>query len=257
MFDVATFDMIAMLRLPFQPATAEWVYQVPLLTCRLGALLLFLPFLMFVVQQCTAEAARCQQQQPHAPPAAQRGVSRLGLGQLLVVMHKACLLHPLNLMPGVPQAGRAAATLAVADQDSPQLHIYDARSGLDLPQDSFSVGRAPVVAMRYVPRHDAVISLDSRGTPACFAAAALPGAGLSQAGSSARCARPAVLFSSIVTANDISVDAMQLHARPVCVMITFSPLQSQLLPTHDLHTSRAQATLTTGAREIAACLREP
>lgn len=27
-FDVATFDMIAMLRLPFQPACAEWTYQV-------------------------------------------------------------------------------------------------------------------------------------------------------------------------------------------------------------------------------------
>ena len=26
-FDVATFDMIAMLRLPFQPACAEWAYQ--------------------------------------------------------------------------------------------------------------------------------------------------------------------------------------------------------------------------------------
>ena len=30
-FDVATFDMIAMLRLPFQPSCAEWVYQVRLL----------------------------------------------------------------------------------------------------------------------------------------------------------------------------------------------------------------------------------
>ena len=69
--------------------------------------------------------------------------------------------------PLVLQAGRAQATLVVADQDSPTLHAYDVRSGSDQPLETFSVHRAPVVAMRYIPRHDAVVSLDAKGAPAC------------------------------------------------------------------------------------------
>ena len=64
------------------------------------------------------------------------------------------------------QAGRAQATLAVADQDSPTLHTYDVRSGSDTPLETFSVHRAPVVAMRYVPRHNTIVSLDAKGAQA-------------------------------------------------------------------------------------------
>ena len=53
--------------------------------------------------------------------------------------------------------------LAISDQDSPSISTYDVRGDLEQPLATFAVHRAPVLAMRYVPQHDAVISFDDRG----------------------------------------------------------------------------------------------
>ena len=61
------------------------------------------------------------------------------------------------------QKGQAQAKLALADQDTPSIHIYDARGGSSEPMDSVQPHRAPVLAMRFNAHHDTVISLDSKG----------------------------------------------------------------------------------------------
>ncbi|KAL0026717.1 hypothetical protein WJX79_006852 [Trebouxia sp. C0005] len=86
-FDVITFDMIAMLRLPFVPSCAAFTFK----------------------------------------------------------------------------KGQAQAKLAIADQDTPNIHIYDARGGSNEPMDSIQPHRVPVLAMRFNSRHDTVISVDAKG----------------------------------------------------------------------------------------------
>lgn len=56
----------------------------------------------------------------------------------------------------------------MADKDSPSIATYDARGDLEQSLASFAVHRAPVLAMRYVPQHDAVISFDGRGEAGLF-----------------------------------------------------------------------------------------
>lgn len=63
------------------------------------------------------------------------------------------------------QRGEAQAKLAIADRDSPAVHLYDARSGSNEAVGSAAVHRAPVVAMRYNEPHDTVISADDKGAP--------------------------------------------------------------------------------------------
>ena len=61
------------------------------------------------------------------------------------------------------QKGQAQAKLAIADQDTPSVHIYDARGGSSEPLDSIQPHREPVQAMRFNSRHDTVISVDTKG----------------------------------------------------------------------------------------------
>lgn len=63
------------------------------------------------------------------------------------------------------QPGDAEAKLAIADRDSPTIHVFDIRSGSNDPVHSFAVHRAPLTAMSYNAVHDTVISLDERGVP--------------------------------------------------------------------------------------------
>ena len=63
------------------------------------------------------------------------------------------------------QRGEAQAKLAIADRDSPAVHLYDARSGSNEAVGSAAVHRAPVLAMRYNEPHDTVISTDDKGAP--------------------------------------------------------------------------------------------
>lgn len=64
---------------------------------------------------------------------------------------------------GLVQKGQAQAKLAIADQDTPNIHIYDARGGSNEPMDSIQPHRVPVLAMRFNSRHDTVISVDAKG----------------------------------------------------------------------------------------------
>ena len=66
------------------------------------------------------------------------------------------------------QKGQAQAKLAIADQDTPTIHIYDARGGNNEPLDSIQPHRAPVLAMRFNSRHDTVISVDAKGIQSRF-----------------------------------------------------------------------------------------
>lgn len=61
------------------------------------------------------------------------------------------------------QKGQAQAKLAIADQDTPSIHIYDTRGGSSEPLDSVQLHRAPVLAMRYNAPYDTVISVDTKG----------------------------------------------------------------------------------------------
>lgn len=62
------------------------------------------------------------------------------------------------------QAGDSKTMLAVADKDSPDIHVYDVRSGSNEPVETFRVGHAaPVTVMRFNPAKDAVLSTDENG----------------------------------------------------------------------------------------------
>ncbi len=61
------------------------------------------------------------------------------------------------------QKGQAQAKLAIADQDTPNIHIYDARGGSNEPMASLQPHRVPVLAMRFNSHHDTVISVDAKG----------------------------------------------------------------------------------------------
>ncbi|CAM6084521.1 unnamed protein product [Calypogeia fissa] len=86
-YDVVNYDMMAMLRLPYSPGAAEWVFKL----------------------------------------------------------------------------GDAVAKLAISDRKSPNVHIYDARSGSNEPIFSKQIHMQPVKAMRYNPIYDIVLSTDTKG----------------------------------------------------------------------------------------------
>lgn len=86
-YDVVNFDMMVMLRLPYVPGAAEWVYKL----------------------------------------------------------------------------GDIKAKLAIADRNSPFVHIYDVRAGSNEPIISKKIHSGPVKVMKYNPVFDAVISADTRG----------------------------------------------------------------------------------------------
>eukprot|EP00850_Spirogloea_muscicola_P012534 SM000081S22668 [mRNA] locus=s81:384504:389821:- [translate_table: standard] len=86
-FDILSFDMMAMLKLPYVPHTAEWAFK-----------------------------------------------------------------H-----------GDAKAKLAIAEEASPRIHIYDAKSGSNDPIQSVEIHRNPVLVMKYMAAADVVISADAKG----------------------------------------------------------------------------------------------
>eukprot|EP00898_Chlorokybus_atmophyticus_P009121 jgi/Chlat1/920/Chrsp108S01359 len=59
--------------------------------------------------------------------------------------------------------GEAQAKLAVAEKDSPNIHVYDARLDGNEPLHMFSVHNSPVVLMRYNKAHEAVVSAHADG----------------------------------------------------------------------------------------------
>ena len=65
------------------------------------------------------------------------------------------------------QRGEAAAKLAIADQDSPNIHIFDIRSGSEEPLEQIRPHRSSVEHMQYNAAHDVVISIDGKGEQRC------------------------------------------------------------------------------------------
>lgn len=147
-FDVAAFDMIAMLRLPFVPGVVEWVFKVGVRSLALqenGS-----------APQLLLHALLCR---------------RAHAGQVAPHRSSCCSTVPggaqitRRMLPcPAPQRGDAKTKLAVSDLDSPAVHIYDLKSGSNDPIDTLtSLHAAPVTAMRYSERHNTVISADKKG----------------------------------------------------------------------------------------------
>ena len=61
------------------------------------------------------------------------------------------------------QRGEAAAKLAIADQESPNVHIFDIRSGSEEPLEQIKPHQSSVEHMQYNAAHDVVISVDGKG----------------------------------------------------------------------------------------------
>lgn len=61
------------------------------------------------------------------------------------------------------QRGEAKARLAISDLNSSSIHVYDVRSGTSEPMTTLqSIHRTPVVALKYNPVFDTVISADDK-----------------------------------------------------------------------------------------------
>ena len=78
-------------------------------------------------------------------------------------MNKLQSLIPPRPHALVLQRGSALAGLAVADAGSPEVHVFDARSGATEPVAMVSTHRHPVAVMRYNEVHNTVISVDAKG----------------------------------------------------------------------------------------------
>ena len=65
------------------------------------------------------------------------------------------------------QRGEAAAKLAIADQDSPAVHIFDIRGGSEEALEQIRPHRSSVEHMQYNAAHDVVISVDGKGGHRC------------------------------------------------------------------------------------------
>lgn len=61
------------------------------------------------------------------------------------------------------QKNDAKAKLAIADKDSPSIHIYDARSDSNQPIKTVEIHTSPVLVMKYCPSLDLVVSADTKG----------------------------------------------------------------------------------------------
>ena len=83
--------------------------------------------------------------------------------QTCLASQTACL----SSLDGALQRGEAAAKLAIADQDSPNIHIYDIRSGSEEPLEQIRPHRSSVEHMQYNAAHDVVISIDGKGEQMC------------------------------------------------------------------------------------------
>ncbi|KAK9860429.1 hypothetical protein WJX84_003294 [Apatococcus fuscideae] len=59
--------------------------------------------------------------------------------------------------------GEARTRLAISDQGSPDVHVYDVRGGSDDPIHTFQPHRSPVAVLAYSPVRDTCISADQSG----------------------------------------------------------------------------------------------
>ena len=73
------------------------------------------------------------------------------------------LLPALILVSCLLQKGEARTRLAISDQNSPDVHVYDVRGGSDDPIHTFQPHRSPVAALAYSPVRDTCISADQSG----------------------------------------------------------------------------------------------
>ncbi len=89
--------------------------------------------------------------------------SESNLAGLPAALASACL----SSLDGVLQRGEAAAKLAIADQDSPAVHIFDIRSGSEESLQQIRPHQSPVEHMQYNAAHDVVISVDCKGGHRC------------------------------------------------------------------------------------------
>ena len=70
------------------------------------------------------------------------------------------------------QSGDAMTRLAIAEAESPRMHVYDVRSGSNEALEVVSLGHSqPILHMRYNAQHDAVISVDAGGASCSVVAA--------------------------------------------------------------------------------------
>ena len=61
------------------------------------------------------------------------------------------------------QKGEAKTRLALSDLNSPSIFVYDIKSGSNDPVATLdSIHRAPVMAIKYNPVFDTVVSADSK-----------------------------------------------------------------------------------------------
>ncbi|KAL2608859.1 hypothetical protein R1flu_027432 [Riccia fluitans] len=84
-----------------------------------------------------------------------------------VVNYDMMAMLKLQFVPGaiewVYKVGDAVARLAISDTASPNVHIFDARSGSSDPVISKEIHMAPVRVMKYNPVYDIVLSADGKG----------------------------------------------------------------------------------------------
>lgn len=145
-FDIRTLDMMAMLRLPFTPSCAEWIFKV--------------------WHQNALAAERCLSctHLMHTSSSTEFCEACRGWPESLVLAASLPILASPHLIFSSFQAGDSKTKLAIADSDSPDIHIYDVRSGTNEPLRTVRVGHAaPVAAMRFAPPKNLVVSLDKKG----------------------------------------------------------------------------------------------
>ena len=146
-FDVASFDMIAMLKLPYVPGCVEWCFQARACEEGGGGACASIEGGGEGGGGCTGCGGGGRAWRPRQAPT------------------RARTPPPLPTPPPYPppQLGDSKAKLAVSDAGSGGIHLYDVRSGSSEPVGGVAVHAAPVSAMRYNAAADAIISTDEKG----------------------------------------------------------------------------------------------
>jgi hypothetical protein len=157
-FDVSTFDMIAMVRLAYVPGTVEWIFQVTTVVWEEEG-------------RCIAQFASsirpciraCLHACVHMSEAKLQTISLWG--QPLAFPHRPSPLLPPHISTCLPavQRGDAQAKLALSECGSPAIHIYDMRSGSNDAVAHVTIHAAPVTAMRFNAAANVVITTDEKG----------------------------------------------------------------------------------------------
>jgi len=164
-FDVASFDMIAMLRLPYVPGCAEWIFTARA-PCRPGACLSsHVRSRLALLQRPTFS--------PAVTSALQSPSRHSGAVDLAAPRGHARQQRPDDNPCACcsAQRGEAGARLAIAERDAPVIHIYDARSGSDQPISSVTV-RWPPAALAQRAREAGSRAAASHAP--CLSPAAMP-----------------------------------------------------------------------------------